>query len=222
MPQRTHTPRPGSRVDCIHLHLTSARLSLSGSRLMRGSCTHPIAAHPLEAKHRFGGEISRPRTTARSPLKCNSWISRVSPHSYRRPVRSYGTSKLEPETSLWKLQNGSLQFCLRIHLLLSCVGLAFGRASQTCGLKTVKARCFPFQNRDLFLFHGIVGDVLTSFSVIDWKYRSPNIWWPDDRAWCVVTEIDFTWSYIGGSSACIRGDTGGLGARGAADKPGAG
>jgi len=63
---------------------------------------------------------------------------------------------------------------------------------------------FSVPNRDLFLFHGTVEDVLASFSVIDWMYRSPNIWWPDDRAWCVVTEIDFTWSYIGGSSACIE------------------
>jgi len=63
---------------------------------------------------------------------------------------------------------------------------------------------FSVPNRDLFLFHGTVADVLTTFSEFDWMYRSPNIWWPDDRAWCVVTEIDFTWSYIGGSPACIE------------------
>jgi hypothetical protein len=63
---------------------------------------------------------------------------------------------------------------------------------------------FSVPHRDLFLFHGTVGDVLTTFSEFDWSYRSPNYWWPDDRAWCVVTEIDFTWSYIGGSSACIE------------------
>jgi hypothetical protein len=63
---------------------------------------------------------------------------------------------------------------------------------------------FSVPNRDLFLFHGTVGDVLTTFSEVDWIYRSPNLWWPDDRAWCVATEIDFTWSYVGGSSACIE------------------
>lgn len=30
-----------------------------------------------------------------------------------------------------------------------------------------------------------------------------NIWWPDDRAWCVATEIDYSWTYVGGSRACI-------------------
>jgi hypothetical protein len=63
---------------------------------------------------------------------------------------------------------------------------------------------FSVPNRDLFLFHGTVADVLTTFSEFDWMYRSPNIWWPDDGAWCVATEIDFTWSYVGGSSACIE------------------
>ncbi len=33
---------------------------------------------------------------------------------------------------------------------------------------------------------------------------SPSLWWPDDRTWCVATEIDFRWTYIGGSQACIN------------------
>lgn len=34
-------------------------------------------------------------------------------------------------------------------------------------------------------------------------YQSASIWWPDDRAWCVATEVDFDWTYVGGSAACI-------------------
>jgi hypothetical protein len=34
-------------------------------------------------------------------------------------------------------------------------------------------------------------------------HQSPNIWWPDDRAWCVATELDGYSSYVGGSRACI-------------------
>jgi hypothetical protein len=33
--------------------------------------------------------------------------------------------------------------------------------------------------------------------------HSPNLWWPDDRAWCVATEIDLAWTYVGGSVALI-------------------
>lgn len=34
--------------------------------------------------------------------------------------------------------------------------------------------------------------------------QSPSLWWPADRAWCVATEIDFMWTYVGGSEACIE------------------
>ena len=33
--------------------------------------------------------------------------------------------------------------------------------------------------------------------------QSPGIWWPADRAWFVVTDIDLVTTYVGGSSACI-------------------
>ncbi len=33
--------------------------------------------------------------------------------------------------------------------------------------------------------------------------HSPNLWWPDDRAWCVATEIDLAWTYVGGPAALI-------------------
>lgn len=33
--------------------------------------------------------------------------------------------------------------------------------------------------------------------------QSPNLWWPEDRAWLVATEIDLYDTYVGGSRACI-------------------
>lgn len=33
---------------------------------------------------------------------------------------------------------------------------------------------------------------------------SANLWWPDDRAWCVGTEIDLMTTYVGGSQDCIE------------------
>lgn len=33
--------------------------------------------------------------------------------------------------------------------------------------------------------------------------NDPSIWWPDDRAWCVATEIDLDTTYVGGTRACI-------------------
>lgn len=34
--------------------------------------------------------------------------------------------------------------------------------------------------------------------------QSPNLWWPEDHAWFLATEIDFNSTYIGGSSECIK------------------
>jgi hypothetical protein len=32
----------------------------------------------------------------------------------------------------------------------------------------------------------------------------PNLWWPEDRVWCVASEIDFPYSYVGGSTELIE------------------
>jgi hypothetical protein len=33
--------------------------------------------------------------------------------------------------------------------------------------------------------------------------QSANLWWPADRAWCVVTDIDLMSTYVGGSAAAV-------------------
>jgi hypothetical protein len=33
--------------------------------------------------------------------------------------------------------------------------------------------------------------------------QSANLWWPDDRAWFVATDIDLMTTYVGGSAACV-------------------
>ena len=35
--------------------------------------------------------------------------------------------------------------------------------------------------------------------------HSPSIWWPEDRAWCVATDIDLFDTYVGGSGRVHRG-----------------
>lgn len=37
-----------------------------------------------------------------------------------------------------------------------------------------------------------------------WRSLIVNVWWPEDRAWCVMTEIDFAETYVGCSHACAR------------------
>ena len=34
--------------------------------------------------------------------------------------------------------------------------------------------------------------------------QSPSLFWPDDHAWCVATDVDLDSTYLGGSSALVR------------------
>jgi hypothetical protein len=58
------------------------------------------------------------------------------------------------------------------------------------------------RHRSYFLFRGPL-DAASAFEVAHW-YLSPNIWWPDDRAWIVVTEVDGYSTYLGGTHAAIE------------------
>ncbi len=76
------------------------------------------------------------------------------------------------------------------------------------------APTFVLPHRSYFLLQGPIEAVLESVEDpplevvargLDWPHhRSPNLWWPEDRAWCVATEIDFQSTYIGGSGPCIK------------------
>ena len=55
-----------------------------------------------------------------------------------------------------------------------------------------------------YLFHaGPVEMALASPPGLEPWDQSPNLWWPDDQAWCVATEIDHAWTYVGGTSQLV-------------------
>jgi hypothetical protein len=51
-------------------------------------------------------------------------------------------------------------------------------------------------NRDYFVFKG-------PLSLATGHSYGPNLWWPDDRSWCVASEIDFPYTYVGWSRKLI-------------------
>ena len=57
--------------------------------------------------------------------------------------------------------------------------------------------------RKMALLRGPLHAVGTTFSRMRWP-ESPSLWWPDDRSWCVATDIDLMSTYIGGSAGCIE------------------
>ena len=48
------------------------------------------------------------------------------------------------------------------------------------------------------------GPLSTVMAFIDHWSHSPNLWWPEDRRWCVATDIDLPSSYIGCDARCLE------------------
>ncbi len=57
--------------------------------------------------------------------------------------------------------------------------------------------------RAYYLLYGSIDGVRESMEIPP-IWQSANLWWPEDRAWCVATEIDFAWTYAGGTEACVQ------------------
>lgn len=55
-------------------------------------------------------------------------------------------------------------------------------------------------NRAYFLYQG---GIELALAFVESERQTPNLWWPEDRAWCVASELDLAWTYIGGSEQLI-------------------
>jgi hypothetical protein len=64
------------------------------------------------------------------------------------------------------------------------------------------APTFELPNREYFLLRGPLDAVLDRDPAARHYHQQPALWWPDDRAWCLATEIDMNASYVGCSAAC--------------------
>ncbi|MCP2340144.1 hypothetical protein [Actinomadura rupiterrae] len=61
-------------------------------------------------------------------------------------------------------------------------------------------------HRDYLLYEGPV-DAAAEFGQRGEDYffpQSPNLFWPDDRAWCAATEIDLDSTYVGGTVELVE------------------
>ena len=65
------------------------------------------------------------------------------------------------------------------------------------------AHTLQLPGRGYYVAKGPVTAALDTVYGVAYHYQSPSIWWPDDRAWCVATEVDFDWTYVGGSNSCV-------------------
>jgi hypothetical protein len=57
--------------------------------------------------------------------------------------------------------------------------------------------------RDYLFYSGPVEAVLATVPLAN-SEQTPNLWWPADRTWCVASEIDLAWTYVGGPADMIE------------------
>jgi hypothetical protein len=66
-----------------------------------------------------------------------------------------------------------------------------------------RAAHFELPGREYALMSGPL-DAAGNIVVAPRRLRTgPSMWWPEDRAWCVATEVDYRWTYVGGTAECI-------------------
>ena len=57
-------------------------------------------------------------------------------------------------------------------------------------------------HRPMLLWAGPLSAATTSFDPPPDDQRA-SLWWPEDRAWCVPTDVDLMTTYVGGGPECI-------------------
>jgi hypothetical protein len=128
-------------------------------------------------------------------------------HMINRPV---GSSTPGPNVQDDELSWGSLPVAERIELveLLRDYSATpdrcwFGVWAGYGDVDTDGERLLRHPGRDFIVLSGSIDAVVGSPHAALGR-RSPNLWWPEDRRWIVVTEIDFAWTYVGGPSHLIE------------------
>lgn len=57
-------------------------------------------------------------------------------------------------------------------------------------------------NREYLLYRGPAEDV-TATAALGGDGQCASLWWPADRAWCVASDVDLPWTYVGGPRGLV-------------------
>jgi hypothetical protein len=125
-----------------------------------------------------------------------SWRSSGNPDLWTRPPRP-GTLPLETATALVGLLRRNTATPERCWF---AVWVGWGSLEGADTLPRLVT-----DQREYYLASGPLESVLRGVYAEPTRYQSPSMWWPDDRAWFVSTEVDLAYTYIGGTRACISG-----------------
>lgn len=76
----------------------------------------------------------------------------------------------------------------------------------TSGLTAIPKFANPEDTRAYYLLQGAVAsvvDILVPGRRRSDEWRQPDLWWPEDRAWIVCTDVDFWCNYVAGTADLV-------------------
>ena len=181
-----------------------------GSIVPEGFAAYARVFHPAELRDR--GHVP----VRRSPVRWStvaSWTGRtVHPEmQFERianlskpyedpPWGSYPRYGCLPSEECRTIADVLKEFTSTPNLCYFCIWEGWGHLDPALYKNASRLR---LPHRGYLLFRGPLDAVMSFLDDSGWS-QSPSIWWPDDRAWCVATEIDNPDTYVGGSDACIE------------------
>jgi hypothetical protein len=84
-----------------------------------------------------------------------------------------------------------------------CVWAGYGMPELERSRARSGAPLVGLKDRDCILFHGPVSAATAFRSESRWP-QSPTLWWPNDRAWCVASELDIYSTYVAAAPDALR------------------
>lgn len=142
-----------------------------------------------------------------------TWASVAAANGHRfDPLAQWTRITVDPGGEEWRGRPRLGTLTPSVARSLSEVLAAFTATPATCffglwegfGGSELPPNVQPFESnrRVMGLFEGPIQDATHSFSSWPWSQLA-NLWWPADRAWFVVSEIDYDSTIVAGSRECI-------------------
>jgi hypothetical protein len=172
-----------------------ARIYHPARRTINGIRTPVRWFEVAKANHRVAHpRMQWPSITSSYPVNQNQ-ASPASPYiSFENP--SEGSLPLEVARPLWQVLASYTTTAVTCWF---AVWEGFG-----CLRAVVRSSpSFTIPERRLHLLQASIEAIEASFCEPLHYHQSANLWWPDDQAWCVSTEIDFMTTYIAGTDEAI-------------------
>jgi hypothetical protein len=101
--------------------------------------------------------------------------------------------------------SGSCFFCVWVGYLGGSIAVftPLGAPPEATSRRDLPERVVALPHREYGLIEAPLSFATSLDALCDGSHRTANLWWPQDRAWCVASEIDHRWSYVGGSRELI-------------------